>query len=357
MSLFAAFDRKQIITLAVAAIATIAAGFMDLTHGNEVLAFITAAVALAALAATVGEATEHLGGHLSAGATGVLQSAIGNLPELFVSIFALRAGLVTVVQSSIVGSVLANSLLVLGLAFVLGSRRHGVLKFDSIPPRMIATLTMLAVSALVIPTLAFELHLPAGGHEDALGIFTAIILIVVFVASVPSIVKGGPEAVPAEAHVKARHWPLALTIGVLVVAGIGAAFVSEWFVAALEPTMDALNISEAFAGLVIVAIAGNAVENVVGVQLALRNKADLAVSVVLNSSLQVLLVLTPALVLLSWFVAGSVFTLVMPPLLVVALFLGALLGAVIVFDGHADGVEGVALVGLYAIIAAAFWWG
>jgi Ca2+:H+ antiporter len=144
---------------------------------------------------------------------------------------------------------------------------------------------------------------------------------------------------------------------VLVTAGIGAAFVSDWFVEALEPAITDLGISQAFAGLVIVAIAGNAVEHVVGVQFAARGKADLAVSVILNSSLQVALVVIPVIVLASWFITGAVFTLVLAPLLLAALFLTAILGAVIVFDGRADLVEGAALVGLYGIIAAAFWWG
>jgi Ca2+:H+ antiporter len=146
-------------------------------------------------------------------------------------------------------------------------------------------------------------------------------------------------------------------VAVLVGAGVGAAFVSDWFVAALEPAIKVLNLSQAFTGLVIVAIAGNAVENVVGIQLAAANKADYAISVILNSSLQVALALTPALVLLSYFVGGAQLTLVLPPLLVVALGLATALGAIIVYDGESIWLEGVALIGLYGMIAASFWWG
>src|SRR6266853_1683518 len=89
-------------------------------------------------AAVVGQATEHLGSRLSAGATGVLQSALGNLPELFIGIFSLRAGLITVVQSALVGSILGNSLFVLGLAFFVGGMRHGTQRFASGAPRTIA---------------------------------------------------------------------------------------------------------------------------------------------------------------------------------------------------------------------------
>jgi Ca2+:H+ antiporter len=154
-----------------------------------------------------------------------------------------------------------------------------------------------------------------------------------------------------------RVWPLPVAIGLLAVAGVGAAFVAEWFVDALKPSMSALGLSEQFVGLVIVAIAGNAVENVVGVQMAVRDKPDLAISLILNSSLQVALALTPALVILSRFLGGTHLTLVLPLLLIASLALAALLGALVVYDGESTWLEGAALIGLYVIIAASVWWG
>jgi Ca2+:H+ antiporter len=121
--------------------------------------------------------------------------------------------------------------------------------------------------------------------------------------------------------------------------------------------MSTLGMSEEFAGLVVVAIAGNAVENVVGVRAMLANKADLAISIILNSSLQVALALTPVLVLVSLFMGGAALTLVVSPLLVTALALTALMTAFIVIDGESTWLEGLALVGLYVILAASVWWG
>src|SRR5438477_10810496 len=141
-----ALARNERITLVVTFVATVLAGILTYAQGNAVLVFVVAAVALAALASVVGHATEHLGDRLGPGATGVLQSAIGNLPELFVGIFALRAGLVEVVQAAIVGSILGNSLFVLGLAFLAGGLRHGTQHFPAQAPRMIANLTLLAVA-------------------------------------------------------------------------------------------------------------------------------------------------------------------------------------------------------------------
>ncbi len=349
------------VTLIVAALATIGAGLL---HGSasKVLPFIVAAVALATLASVVGAATEQLGERMGPGATGVLQSGIGNLPELFVCIFALRAGLVNVVQSALIGSILANSLLVLGLAFLVGGLKHGTQRFSSEQPRIIATLTLLAIAALTVPTLVHQLHTPAEAHTEALSIACAVVLLVVFILSIPFSLKSelpgqmkeANEDVDEKPHV---IWPVGLAVGILAAAGVGAAFVSDWFVAALQPAMTTLHLSETFTGLVIVAIAGNAVENVVGIQLAARNKPDYAISVIMNSSLQVALGLIPVLVILSFFMGGSHLTLVMPPLLVVALGFAAALGAVIVYDGESVWLEGVALIGLYGVLAASFWWG
>ena len=350
--------RNERMILAAAVVATVLSGILHYSQaGGVVLTFAVAAIGLATLAAVVGEATDQLGERLSPGATGVLQSAIGNLPELFVGIFALRAGLVAVVQAALIGSILANSLLVLGLAFLVGGLRHGTQRFASETPRMIATLTLLAVGAMAVPTLAHQLHTPADAHEDALSIACAVVLLIVFIASIPVSLKGGPSVAPSRKEGAADTWPMWLAAGVLALAGIGAAFVSDWFVAALEPAIKILNLSETFTGLVVVAIAGNAVENVVGIQLAAANKPDYAVSVILNSSLQIALALTPALVLLSFVVSDTHFQLVMPPLLIVALGLAAALGAVIVYDGESIWLEGVALIGLYGMIAASFWWG
>lgn len=349
----------QRITLLVSLIASIASAFL---HGGPfaVVAFIVSAIALATLASVVGMATEQLGERMGPAATGVLQSGIGNLPELFVCIFALRAGLVEVVQAALIGSILANSLLVLGLALLVGGLKHGTQRFSADQPRVIATLLLLAIAALAVPTLVHQLHTPADQHAEALSIACAIVLLIVFVLSIPYSLKSELPKEMADANPDTTPhdiWPLGLAIGILSCAGVAAAFVSEWFVSVLEPAMLSMHLSQTFTGLVIVAIAGNAVENVVGIQLAARNKPDYAVSVILNSSLQVALGLIPVLVIASLFLGGAPLTLIMPPLLVVALGFAATLGAVIVYDGESVWLEGVALIGLYCIIAASFWWG
>jgi Ca2+:H+ antiporter len=338
---------ELIVTFAIVA----AAAACRYAPAGHVATFIVAAVALAALARLVGHATEQLGARLGSGGAGVVQSALGNLPELFIAIFALRRGLTDVVQAALVGSILANSVLVLGLAFIVGGVRHGVQRFDSGRARMVSTLTMLAAATMALPSLAHAFHTPAAPHGHALSLVCAGVLLTVFVLTLPSFLRAGSgeEQEPA-------RWSAATTAVVLALAGAAAAFTSDWFVGALTPAIHTLHMSDDFAGLVIVAIAGNAVENVVGVQLAARNRPEFAISVIVNSALQVALALTPVLIFVSLFFSTQL-TLVFPTLLALVLVISAVLGALVVNDGESTWQEGVVLVGFYVVIASSFWWG
>jgi Ca2+:H+ antiporter len=335
------------------ALLTILAGAFFYAKVGEVATFVAAAIALAALATLVGHSVDALGDQLGAGALGVIQSALGNLPELFVTLFALHAGLYDVVRAAIVGSILANVLLVLGLAFLVGGLRNGTQRFATESANRISLMLVLAVAALLVPALTAHLHTAAAGHERALSIIVSIVLLVLFAASLPAAMR--QQSIDEGAGNEGR-WTLPVAIGMLSAAGVGAAFVSDWFVDALAPAMSSLGISQAFAGLVIVAIAGNAVENVVGIQLAARNKSDVALSVILQSPLQIALVLAPVAVLAAPLV-GATFTLVLSPLLVAVLAISVIVTVFVVLDGESNWFEGLTLVALYALIATAFWWG
>lgn len=352
-------QKKEKSIFFVCLIITVIAGFFHYSHANAVLSFAVTAGALALWAMIVGNATEQLGNYIGPGATGILQAALGNLPELFVCIFALKSGLNKVVQAALTGSILANSLLVLGLAIFIGGLKNGTQRFRSQPPKMIATLMILAFSALAIPTLTHLLHTSAERHINSLDIFVAIILLMIFAASIYFSLKGDKAVVYPKEHKEKQHknWPLTVAIVMLIVASAGAAFVSDWFVDALKPAMSTLGINDTFAGLVIVALAGNAIENLVGIRLAYSNQPDYAVSIILNSSLQIALGLFPLLVLLSFVLGGAILSFVLSPLLLACLALAVIVSAFIVFDGESIWLEGVALIGLYCLIAAAFWWG
>ena len=283
-----ALSRVERLTLGVVLGLTALAGIARYGGWPSLLAFVLAALALAGLAHIVSFATEQVGRRFGPGITGLLQSTLGNLPELFVVIFALQAGEVVVAQTSIVGSLFANALLVLGAVIIVGARAADgpTMRFGPRLPQDTATLLLVTVFIIVIVGISLNTHDAASHHVQEISIVAAIALLVVYVAWVVPYIRGDHAAhsqskpCPTGTQVSDPLVPLRVSVGLLAVGGVGAAFVSDWFVTALRPTIDQLHISEAFAGIVIVAIAGNAVENVAGLVLADKGKSDLAISVV-----------------------------------------------------------------------------
>ena len=371
----ALLTRRDRTMLTITVVATVAAGVLHFADMNAVVAFVVAALALAALASLVGRSVEALGDRLGPNATGILQTALGNLPELFVIMFALKAGLFGVVKATIVGSILSNALLVLGLAFVVGGLKHGRQRFAADDVRTLGLMFTLAVFILAIPSLTDALHTPAESHERAVSVVVSVVMLMLFALSLPatlgkrdgdpvehprasSPIVASPDSAKAASSATAHgEWPLVMAIGMLAVAGVGAAFVSEWFVAALEPAMDAAGINEVFAGLVIVAIAGNAVENFVGIQLAAKNQMDYAVQVILQSPVQIALTIAPIICLAAVWLGQPGFDLVFSPLLLAVMIMSALVAVLVTFDGESNWFEGAVLCALYVAIATAFWWG
>jgi Ca2+:H+ antiporter len=352
----ARLGRADRLLLAGATVLTAVAGVLRYATSADLAQFAVSAVTLAVLAALVARSTDQLGQRLGPGATGVVQGALGNLPELLFSIFALQAGLLTVVQAALVGSVLGNVLLVLGLAFVAGGLRHGTQRFGAEQARALVLMLVLAVAVVMVPTVAAG---PVAHHRRALSLVVAVVLLVVYGLNLVISLRVSAKERPAAGRPRSAEagWSLPMTLLLLGAAAVGAAFVSAWFVHALGPAISTLGISEAFSGLVIVAVASNAVEHVVGVELAARDQPDLAVSVILQSPLQVLLVLMPVLVLASPVIGGPDLSFALPPALLISLALATFVTVVVVFDGESTWTEGVALLGLYAVVAASFWWG
>jgi Ca2+:H+ antiporter len=285
--------------------------------------------------------------------TGVLQSTLGNLPELFVVIFALRAGETVVAQTSIIGSLFANALLVLGAVIVVGSRasEDKTMRFHRRLPMDTSTLLLVTSFIIVIVGIAHASHDPAARHERELSTIAAVALLLVYLSWVIPYLRSDQTVEPEPEREHGPRIPLAVSITLLALGGAGSAFVSDWFVAALRPTIDSLGVSEAFAGLVIVAIAGNAVENFAGIMLAAKGQADLAISVVKNSVAQVAAFLYPALVLISLLFAHQL-TFALAPVYIGALLVTSLAVWQITGDGEALAFEGWALIATYVILAA-----
>jgi Ca2+:H+ antiporter len=368
----------------LSAVLSALAGVARYVHGlGYAVAFVLAALALAGQASLVSLATEHLGERLGTAATGVLQSTVGNLPEFFVVLFALQAHQRVVAQTAILGSILVNALLVLGLVMIAGSLRSpgGIMRFNPRLPNDTATLLLVASFIIILVGLADSSHDPASHHTRTISIVGAVAILLVYGtwmnqylrgpvgrgaqtaerAGVPSGVASGasagvasgaaaPSSSPAAAVPSAPRVSAGLSLTLLAGAGVASAFDSDWFVHALTPTIQQAHISRSFAGLVIVAIAGNAVENVAGIVLAWRRRMDLAIAIVKNSVAQIAAFLYPLLVLVSLATATSL-TFALAPV-----YIGALLGTAVIIwqitgDGEGTAFEGAALVAAFVILA------
>jgi len=333
---------------------TAASGVLRYATSEHVATFVVCALALAGLAWLIALGTEAIGSRFGPAATGVLQSTLGNLPELFVVLFALSAGETVVAQTSILGSLFANALLVLGLSIVAGATvaEGRCMRFGARLPNDTGVLTLLAVFTIVVLGVSDRVGDRASHHTVAISIVGAIVLLAIYASWLPGYLRSDGVTALEEGS---GHLPFVPALALLAVAGVGAALVSDWFISALDPAVKSLGISKPFTGLVIVGIAGNAVENVVGITLAAKGKSDLALSVVKNSVSQIAVFLYPVLVLGSLFFAHRL-TFVVNPVLTGALALTALAMWGITGDGKAAAFEGWALVGFYVILAALTWY-
>jgi len=344
--MLACLTTRERLLLGIVSLVVAVTGALEYGGGSDVAVFVVAALALGGVAWVVSFSTEAVGERFGPALTGVLQSTLGNLPELFVVLFALSAGHLVVAQYSILGSLFANALLVLGLVILAGSRAAGgTMKFGRRLPNDTATLLLLAVFIISLLGVSDRAGDEASKHQVAISAIGAIVLLAVYGVWVFFYLREREDTGVREARV-----PLPLAVGLLAGAGVAAAFVSDWFVGALEPAIDSLGISEEFTGLVIVGIAGNAVENVVGISLAAKRQNELAISVVKNSVAQIAAFLFPVLVLLSLFLDTHL-TFVIPTVYVGALFLMAISVWQVTQDGEAVAFEGLALVGFYVILA------
>jgi Ca2+:H+ antiporter len=343
-------NRERALLAGVLLVTALAGAARYLSGVPHVLAFVVAALALGGLAWTVSFSIEQVGLHYGPAVTGTLQATVGNLPEFFVVLFALQAHATTVAQTAIVGSIFVNALLVLGMVLLAGTIRSsdGVMRFSTRLPNDTATLMLVASFTIVLIGIATATHDAVSKHVETLSIVGAIAMLIVYgIWTFDSLRADGSPPESGEGPVRA---PLRTALALLVAAGIGSAFVSDWLVHALEPTIHTLHISQTFAGIVIIAIAGNAVEHLAGIYLAARGHSDLAISVVKSSVAQIAAFLYPLLVLVSLLTASRL-TFALQPV-----WIGALLGTTILMwqittDGEGTRFEGAALMAMYVVIA------
>jgi Ca2+:H+ antiporter len=322
--------------------------------GPAVFTFFAAGVALVYLAAAMGWATEILASRAGPTVGGLLNATLGNAAEFIIALVGVRAGLAVVVKASLTGSILGNSLLVLGAAFLAGGLRHKEQTFNVRAASMGATLMVVAVSALLMPSLLHFVGRAAEISEHRLSLAISVVLLVAYGASIVFSLVTHRHAFPHhrdERPPRGGRFLWAAAVLALTTAGIVAA--AELLVSVIEPTAHALGWGEVFIGVVVVAVAGNAAENFAAILVAWRNRMDLALTITQGSSMQIALLVAPLVVIISY-VWPEPLDLIFTPLEVAAVALSMLIVSLITADGESNWFEGVLLLALYAIIAVTF---
>ena len=326
--------------------------------------FLVAALAIVPLAALIVHSTEQVAEHTGPAVGGLLNATFGNLPELIICVVALRAGLIEMVRSSLVGAILANVLLALGVAFLLGGRRAHVMEYNPTGARTYGSMLMLAVITLAMPA-AFHRFLgtaaPSPTATHGLDLGTALVLLTTYVCYLVYVVRTHPDFFRArETAAHAGHggagWSMGRGLGTLVAASAGAAWMSEILVGAAEATGHALGMSPIFLGMILLAVIGGAAESGSAIAMGRRNQADLAVGIAMGSSIQIALFVTPVLVLLSMAIAPAPMSLGFSRLEIGTLLLGTLIVVTTAGDGQATWFKGVQLIAVYLVIAASVYW-
>jgi Ca2+:H+ antiporter len=318
--------------------------------------FLVAALAIVPIARLIGASTEHLSHYTGDSVGGLLNAVFGNLPEIIIGVVALKAGLYAMVAASIVGAILFNLLLVLGLCFLLGGLRRHTLEFNAQAVRVYSTMMFIAVMSLALPSL-YERAFAANElavEQDKINVGLAVLLMVLYGLYLLYMIRTHPEefaSVGEQETEPEAHWSLPLCLGVLVGASVVAAVLSEILVGAVEGTGEALGLSQAFLGIVLLASVGGAAEAISAVTMARNGRFDLSLGIALGSCILIALFVAPLLVFASYVVGPQPFLLSFNTGSVALLFLSVLIGALVAAGGTGNWYKGVQLLAVYLMIA------
>jgi Ca2+:H+ antiporter len=369
MKILSIISRKPIYILLVAIpLAALAKYF----SWGDIWVFIFSALAMIPMAGFIGEATEVLAAYTGPRIGGLLNATLGNMAELIITIVAIREGLLELVKASITGSIIGNVLLVLGMSMLLGGFRNGIQRFNRRQAGNNAILLVLAVVALIIPSVFSGSIGPLGSLEvEVLSLGVAMIMIIVYVLGVvyslriqsgpltarPSVEvsqKTDHDAV-SQAQVAGWHpaWSLRKALFILGISTAGVVYLSELLIGSVEPVVTSLGISEFFVGIILIPIIGNVAEHLVAVKVAIQDEMELSVEIAIASSLQIALFVAPVLVFIS-LLMGNPLLLIFNEFELLALIGGVLIAALVSMDGESNWLEGAALLAVYLILALAF---
>ena len=332
-----------------------------LAHVSAPVLFFMAALSIVPIAAQIVGATEQLATRTGDAVGGLLNATFGNAPELIIAFVALKAGLLEMVRASLVGAILANLMLALGVAFLLGGLRFHQQRFNPTAARAYSTMMFLAAVSMTVPSAFSRVFAPNEviRQERLLNVGIAVLLLIAYGLYILFSLRTHTAAFASVDSEHGSHheeqWSVARAVITLLAASALAAWMSEILVGAAEETGKALGMSQLFIGIVFVAIVGGAAESGSAIAMARKNKMDLSVGIASGSCIQIALFVAPILVLASYFVAPQPLELAFGRAEMGSLFIAVMTGALVSGDGEANWYKGVQLITVYAIIALMFY--
>lgn len=352
--------RKDLILLAMLAFipVTLMASWL---HLSPVVVFVLAGLAIIPLAAWIANSTEKIADVVGPSLGGLLNATFGNATELIVSIVALRAGLVEVVKASITGTIIANLLLALGLATLMGGLRYKEQSFQPTVARINASSLNLALVVLLTPA---AIHFTSTGLQEStltnFSVVLAVLLLIFYglmllfsMKTHSHIYQIADSEIEEVMECKGGRSTMWRQVGVLLICTIALVFVSEILVSSLEKAIETLGLTSLFTGVILIPIFGGAVEYITAATFAIKNKMDLSVAVAMGSSLQIVMFAAPVLVLAGRLM-GQPMDLEFNAFEVLAMAIAVLITNSISSDGKSNWLEGAMLLVTYAVLGAAF---
>ena len=332
---------------------TIAAYYSGLP---DIVTFILAAVGIAGLSHVIVESTSIIAQRASNTVSALINATFGNAIEFMIAIFSLRLGLVELVKASIIGSIIINVLLLIGLSMVFGGLKYKEQKFNKDSAGVSSTMLIIVVVGLVLPSM---FNLVENKSVQAVSVAVSIVLGIVYILSLFYTLGTHKHLFMVEREVSpkplAHRWPFAAAVIALLISIGLASFTSDILVKTINPLIDKMHFTEQFVGLVIIALLTNIPEHLSAIIFARKNNMTLSLEIGMSSALQIALFVVPILVLLSTALTGTTLNLVFGPFALAALVVTAMIANYISSDGVCHWLEGAQLTAVYLLIAIAFY--
>ena len=330
--------------------------FFGLFTENKTLTFITSILSIIPLARILGYTTKEISLQTNPTISGLVSATFGNAIELIIGIFALKNGFIDVVKASLIGSIVGNILLLVGLSVLFGGLRYKHQRFNNETIAISATMLIIVVAGLSIPS-AYAFLKPNDSNNQNLSIAVAIVMALIYIAGLVFSLLTHKDLFDASDEMKATHEKPTMTRRhaslILLLTMIVVAVESEFLVRGIDEAASTMHISMIFIGVVVIAIITNIVEGSTAVHFALENKLDVSIEIGLSSAIQIALFVVPILMLISQ-VFKFGFSLVFTPFEILSVVLAVMIINYLSADGRCNWLEGAQLISVYLIIAIAF---